>query len=118
MARVLRVAMISMVSLLAFSAPAPEARAGDGSFRCGKRLVRDGDTEDDVSQKCGEPDASRTWTEVQTEGYWVGGRRLERSVPVTYTEWKYDFGRHRLMLYITFVQGRTVHVKTGEYGHR
>jgi hypothetical protein len=112
--RALRLVILCTVM---FGLAAPEARA-DGSFRCGKRLVRDGDTEDDVQQKCGEPDASRTWTEVQTEAYYVAGRKLERSVPVTYTEYKYDFGRHRLMLYITFVQGRTVHVKTGEYGHR
>jgi hypothetical protein len=115
--RVLRLALVSMVSLLAVAIAAPEARA-NGSFRCGKRLVRDGDTEDDVAQKCGDPDASRTWTEVQTEAYYAYGRKLERSIPVTYTEWKYDFGRHKLILYITFVQGRAIHVKTGEYGHR
>jgi hypothetical protein len=115
--RMLRSAISAFLMVGLLAGAIPEAHA-DGSFRCGRRLVRDGDTEDDVQQKCGEPDASRTWTEVQTEAYYVAGRKLERSVPVTYTEWKYDFGPHKLKLFVTFVQGRTVHVKTGEYGHR
>ena len=102
-----------LFATLTTAAPAAQA---DGSFRCGRKVVKDGETEDDVQGKCGAPDATRTWTEVHTEGFFVAGQRKERSVPVEYTEWKYDFGRHKLILYITFVQGRSVSVKTGEYG--
>src|SRR5262245_6604556 len=112
--RLLRLALVTLVTVVI---AAPAARA-NGSFRCGDRLVRDGAPEDDVERKCGAPDASRTWTEVHTESTWIAGRRVERSVPVTYAEWKYDFGRHRLILYVTFVNGRSAHTKTGEYGHR
>lgn len=95
----------------------PTARA-DGGFRCGSRLVRNGETEDDVAGKCGDPDAVRNWTEVETEAVWEGGRKVERSVPIDYAEWKYDFGRDRLIRYLTFVQGRLTGVRTGEYGRR
>jgi hypothetical protein len=95
----------------------PVARA-EGGFRCGSRLVRNGETEDDVAGKCGDPDAVRTWTEVRTESVWEGGRKIERSVPIEYSEWKYDFGRDRLQRYLTFVQGRLTAVRTGEYGRK
>jgi hypothetical protein len=91
------------------------ARA-DGGFRCGSRLVRNGETEDDVAGKCGDPDAVRTWTETRTESVWENGHKIERSVPVEYSEWKYDFGNDRLILYAKFVRGRLVSVRTGEYG--
>ena len=95
----------------------PTAARAEGGFRCGSRLVRNGETQDDVARKCGDPDATREWTEVQTESVWEGGRKIERSVPISFAEWKYDFGRDRLIRYLTFVQGRLRDVRTGEYGH-
>jgi hypothetical protein len=99
---------------------APAARAdggGLGGFRCGHKLVKNGETQDDVAVKCGDPDATRTWTEYQTESVWVGDHKIERSVPIEYAEWKYDFGSERLIRYLTFVQGRLRDVRTGSYGH-
>jgi hypothetical protein len=49
---------------------------------------------------------------------YVGNHKVERSVPINYAEWKYDFGRDRLIRYLTFVQGRLRDVRTGEYGRR
>jgi hypothetical protein len=94
---------------------APIARA-EGGFRCGARIVRDGETEDDVSRKCGNPDAVRTWTEYQTESVWENGHKVERSIAIVFDEWKYDFGRDRLVRYATFIQGRLNRVRTGGYG--
>jgi hypothetical protein len=90
----------------------------EGGFRCGDRLVRNGETQDDVEVKCGDPDATREWTEYQTESVYIGNHKVERSVPINYAEWKYDFGRDRLIRYLTFVQGRLRDVRTGEYGRR
>jgi hypothetical protein len=99
-----------------FLPPPPPARA-DGGFRCATgRVVRNGETEDDVASKCGDPDAVNSWSEVRTEAVWENGRKVERSVTVTYDEWKYDLGRHRLIRYVTFAQGRLVSVRTGSYG--
>jgi hypothetical protein len=104
-------------TLLTAALLAAPAAASDNGFRCGAKIVRSGETQDDVMLKCGDPDASRTWTETQTESVWIGGRRVERSVPVEYSEWKYDFGRNRLVRYLLFVQGRLRDVTTGSYGH-
>jgi hypothetical protein len=94
---------------------APPARA-EGGFRCGSRIVRNGETQDDIARKCGDPDAERTWTETHTEAIYEYGRKVERSVPIEYAEWKYDFGRDRLIRYLLFVNGRLRSVTTGEYG--
>ena len=118
--RALRVAGLSSLSaltLFAVLAVGPPARA-EGGFRCGSRLVRNGETQDDVAGKCGDPDDVRNWTETRTESAWENGRKIERSVPIEYTEWKYDFGSDRLIRYLTFVQGRLTAVRTGEYGRK
>jgi Protein of unknown function (DUF2845) len=108
-------AALVFLGLLGALGAAPPARA-EGGFRCGSRLVRNGETEDDVAGKCGDPDSVRTWTETSTEALWENGRMIERSVPIEYAEWKYDFGRDRLLRYLTFVRGRLTAVRTGEYG--
>ena len=108
---------LTLLFLLLSLGVGPPAHA-EGGFRCGSRIVRNGETQDDVAGKCGDPDAERTWTEMQTESIWENGRKIERSVPIEYTEWKYDFGSDRLIRYLTFVQGRLTAVRTGEYGCR
>jgi len=116
--RALRLGFLASLALTAgLLGPAPFARA-EGGFRCGSRLVLNGETEDDVAGKCGDPDAVRTWTEQRTEAVWVSGHMVERSVPIEYVEWKYDFGRDRLLRYLTFVQGRLKDVRTGERGRK
>ena len=106
---------LTLLFLLLSLGVGPPAHA-EGGFRCGSRIVRNGETQDDVAGKCGDPDSVRTWTEMRTESVWENGRAIERSVPIEYAEWKYDFGRDRLLRYLTFVQGRLTAVRTGEYG--
>jgi hypothetical protein len=101
---------------LVAASPARADGGGFAGFRCGARLVQGGETEDDVAGKCGDPDAVRSWTELRTESVWEAGHEIERSVPIQYDEWKYDFGRDRLIRYVTFVQGRLTTVRTGTYG--
>jgi Protein of unknown function (DUF2845) len=109
--------LFASLALCATLAAAVPARA-EGGFRCGGRVVRNGETEDDVAGKCGDPDDVRSWTEVHTESAWEYGRKIERSVSVDYDEWKYDFGPDRLIRYVTFVRGRLTAVRTGEYGRK
>jgi Protein of unknown function (DUF2845) len=107
-----------LVGALAVTATAAHADGGTGGFRCGSgRVIRDGETEDDVSTKCGAPDAVRTWTETRRERVWQGDHAIEREVSILYDEWKYDLGRDRLIRYVTFEQGRLVRVRTGPYGN-
>jgi hypothetical protein len=110
------IAGILLLGAVGAAATPARAEGGFGGFRCGSRLVRDGDTQDDVAKKCGDPDAVRTWTEYRTESIWEAGRKLERSIPITYDEWKYDLGAGRLIRYAVFVQGRLVSTRTGTYG--
>jgi hypothetical protein len=117
LAAVVRSSLAAVVVAAAALSLAPAARA-DGGFRCGSRLVRNGETQDDVAAKCGDPDATREWTEVETHSVWEGGQKIERSVQIAYSEWKYDFGKDRLIRYLTFVQGRLRDVRTGEYGQK
>jgi hypothetical protein len=107
---------ILWLSALGPAAPPARADSGFGGFRCGSRIVRDGETEDDVSKKCGDPDAVRSWTEYRSESIWESGHKIERSIPIQYDEWKYDFGADRLIRYATFVQGRLASTRTGSYG--
>jgi hypothetical protein len=96
---------------------APAAAIAEGGFRCGTgRVVRNGETEDDVATKCGAPDAVRSWSETRRESSWVQGRAVEREIVIAYDEWEYDLGRHRLIRYVTFEQGRLIRVHTGSYG--
>lgn len=120
--RALRLSSVALASvalasaLLAVALTAEPARA-EGGFRCGTgRVIRNGETEDDVATKCGDPDAVRTWTEMQTETVWQDGRAVERQVAIVHDEWKYDLGQHRLIRYLNFTNGRLRAVTTGGYG--
>jgi hypothetical protein len=100
-------------ALATWAAP---ARA-EGGFRCGSgRVVRNGETEDDVAGKCGDPDSVNSWSETRTEVVWENGHSIERQVVINYDEWEYDLGPHRLIRYVTFAQGHMVKVRTGTYG--
>jgi hypothetical protein len=113
---VMRVMLATLGAAMILGAFVVRPAQAEGGFRCGSRLVRNGETQDDVARKCGDPDAERTWTETHTEAIYEYGRKIERTVPIEYAEWKYDFGRDRLIRYLLFVQGRLRNVSTGEYG--
>src|SRR5262245_2583706 len=71
------------------------ARLGDppplGGFRCDNgRIVRNGESQGEVSRKCGAPDFTNTWSETQTETILVAGRYVTRQVTITFDEWEYD----------------------------
>ena len=108
----------ALTGLAVMAVPAPPARA-EGGFRCGTgRVIRNGETEDDVATKCGPPDDVRTWSETRTESYFDHGHAVERQVVIVHDEWKYDMGRDRLIRYLTFTDGRLCKVTTGSYGER
>lgn len=94
----------------------PQPAGADGGFRCGNRIVRDGETAGDVARKCGAADAVSTWSETRTESIWDNGHAIERQVVIVYDEWQYDLGRNRLVRYLTFANGHLAKVVTGQYG--
>jgi hypothetical protein len=110
---------VGVAGLLLLAPPAVPPAQAEGGFRCGTgRVIRNGETEDDVASKCGDPDAVRTWTETRSETYWQNGHSVERQVVITHDEWKYDMGKDRLIRYLTFTDGRLCSVRTGSYGEQ
>jgi hypothetical protein len=118
MRQLLPLILVVASGLLLTPGAAPPARA-EGGFRCATgRVILNGDTEDDVANKCGAPDDVRTWTETKVETRWQNGYPVERHTEVVHDEWTYDMGRDRLIRYLTFTDGRLCSVRTGGYGSR
>jgi len=77
------------------------------AFRCGNKLVSEGDHQYDVLAKCGEPDYRERRPAAILPG--VG--------PVDVTEtWYYNPGTNRLIRILRFHRGRLRTIETGGYG--
>lgn len=75
------------------------------SFRCGRRVVRDGDTAAEVLERCGEPAAR----EKGYETLWlVGGQRRVRV-----ERWRYRPGAGRLERIVLLHRGEVVKIRSG-----
>lgn len=98
------------------------------TFRCGQKLVREGDTKAEVLIRCGEPltkDASRTLVGVNkvttTDKLPVGNigitettREATRAEYADVETWTYNPGTGRFLRILTFVGGRLSKVETGD----
>jgi hypothetical protein len=102
------------------------ARATQDSFRCpgSTRFVFIGDTASEVLAKCGEPSYVekergpspffyRDPVDMGDEEY----RWYVRQGDIIGEVWKYNFGRGRLLYYLTFQSGELVRIETGGYGY-
>lgn len=107
------------------------------ALRCGSSVVSEGDHKVEVLKKCGEPDFADTRViyetfHVDSEGrrhllpspetlpsgdrqYFLGELR-KVTQPVYIDEWTYNFGSHRLMRHLEFVDGKLRKIKTLGYG--
>ncbi len=90
------------------------------SFRCGTRLVTDGDSTDKVAALCGPPETverSEVWRRPllwhRGQPYYAGRDPVEVSVEY----WVYNFGPHRLMRRLRFEDGLLVEVETLGHGY-
>ena len=91
-------------------------------MRCGKTLIRVGDSMAAVRAYCGRPAAIQHSIKVNTTTERVGGREVSQShtvgaaVPVE--TWTYNRGPRKLLMTVRFVDGSVVSVKTlSEYGY-
>ena len=120
----LRPLLAALCSLLLASGPAL-------AFRCGARLVTEGDHYTKVLKYCGEPlgvqerliyREGRTRPRVFTDD--AGGIHVEREVltyersyvEVQVEEWTYNFGPRRLMELVRFENGFVVDIDQLGYG--
>jgi hypothetical protein len=102
---------------LACAALWPTLAAAD-SFRCGSKIISEGDTIEKVLQYCGEPTArERTWMQRKPR-FEYGGQEIPfdgtEDVPVDL--WTFDFGPNRLMRRVRFIAGKVDSVETLEHG--
>lgn len=94
------------------------ALAAADSFRCGSKIISEGDTIEKVLQYCGEPtQQERTWMRRQPR-FEYGGQEIpfEGTEDVPVDLWTYDFGPNRLMRRVRFIAGKVDSVETLEHG--
>jgi len=91
------------------------------SFRCGTKLVTDGDSADKVLSLCGEP-SSITRSEVwRRPVVWRYGRPYylsEYPQPVAVEFWTYNLGTHKLMRRLRLEDGLVTEIETLGHGYR
>jgi hypothetical protein len=68
------------------------------SMRCAGGIVAPGDSEDDVREKCGEP------------------QKVLRPDPQEPAVWVYNFGSTQFAYYVSIVNGQVERIQTGAYG--
>ena len=115
-------AALSALGALGFQATAQ----ADDSLRCDNKLVSSGAAPYEVRATCGNPDDIQARTETRTirraidvpcaRGYC--STFIEDAISVNVEEWTYDFGTQRFIQYLTFEQGRLIHVRSGKYGKK
>lgn len=94
--------------------------ASADSFRCGTRLVTDGDSTDKVEALCGRPSSVERREILQRPIRWYRGRPYYSSfepepIPIEY--WTYNLGPHKLMRRLKFEDGLLVDVETLSHGY-
>lgn len=116
--RPMRSAFLIAIAVAAASLAAPAAHAD--SMRCGNRLVRDGDPTSSVIAFCGEPSDVQRRTLLRRPYYDVRGRLVyfgDGLEEILVETWTYNFGPHKLMRRIRFVDGVVDEVETLGYGY-
>jgi hypothetical protein len=91
------------------------------AFRCGTKLVSEGDSRSEVAAKCGEP------TEIVSQGsifrrpvVWNYGRPYyigEGFIEVPVETWLYNLGTNKLMRRLRFEGGCVTEIETLGYGY-
>lgn len=94
--------------------------AAADSFRCGTKLMSDGDSVDKVEALCGPPTDIQRRQILQPPVYYNYGRRYYGSygvTEVTVEYWTYNLGPHKLMRRLRFEDGLLVDVETLGHGY-
>jgi Protein of unknown function (DUF2845) len=102
--------------LLALAATAP----ADAAFRCGTKLVTEGDTRAEVLAKCGDPVDVERRTVLRQPYVYRHGRPLRvytDVIEIPIEIWIYNLGPSKLMRRIHFEDGRVVEIETLDYGY-
>ncbi|MCS6948800.1 MAG: DUF2845 domain-containing protein [Steroidobacteraceae bacterium] len=94
--------------------------ASADAFRCGSRLVNEGDTRAMVVAKCGAPTDVERQSVWRRPLIWWHGRPLYIGtdlVEIPVESWVYNLGPNKLMRRVRFEDGIVVAVETLGYGY-
>jgi len=109
----MKTALITFVLALAAASPAH-------AFRCGTKLVSEGDTRSEVVAKCGEPtdvDRKSVWRKPII---WRYGRPFEVGtglIEIPVELWLYNLGPNKLMRRVRLEDGVVTEIETLGYGY-
>lgn len=91
------------------------------AFRCGTKLVSEGDTRSEVAVKCGEPTEIVTQKSVYRRPVvWTNGRPYyvgEDFIEIQVENWIYNLGPNKLMRRLRFEGGVLADIETLGYGY-
>ncbi|HEV7606308.1 MAG TPA: DUF2845 domain-containing protein [Steroidobacteraceae bacterium] len=91
------------------------------AFRCGTKLVSEGDSRAEVAAKCGEPtDVVNQKTVFRRPVIWNYGRPYfigEDFIEIPVETWIYNLGPNKLMQRLRFEGGFVTEVETMGYGY-
>jgi hypothetical protein len=91
------------------------------AFRCGTKIVSEGDTRSEVAAKCGEPDDVVTLKSVfRRPVIWTGGRPYfigDDFIEIPVENWVYNLGPNKLMQRVKFEGGVVVDIESLGYGY-
>jgi hypothetical protein len=108
------------LTILLAAALLPAGALAADSFRCGTKLITDGDPADKVQALCGPP-SDITRTEIMRRPVdWRFGRPYYYSndlVPVAVEYWTYNLGPNKLMRRLRLEDGIVVEVETLGHGY-
>jgi len=90
--------------------------AAADSFRCGSKLMTDGDSTDKVAALCGPPTAVER-RNILRPVYWYRGQPFHTSYEVSVEYWTYNLGPNKLMRRLRFEDGLLVDVETLSHGY-
>lgn len=96
-----------------------DARAD--AFRCGNKLVVEGETRVQVRAKCGEPVDIETRTILTRPTVWRYGRRVyvgDGLIETPVEMWTYNLGPYKFMRRVKFVDGQVTEIETLGHGYR
>lgn len=91
------------------------------TFRCGTKLVGEGDSRAEVATKCGEPtDVVEQRSIFRRPVIWSHGRPMfigEDYIEVPVELWLYNLGPNKLMRRLRFEGGYVTDIETMGYGY-
>lgn len=91
------------------------------AFRCGSKIVREGDTRSEVAAKCGEPtDVIMQRSVFRRPVVWSYGRPYyvgENYIEVPVESWVYNLGPNKLMRRLRLEGGVVTEIETLGYGY-